>query len=107
VGGEMPEDLEAAFSDKGKHSREMQDKAAGISAMKDKDESIERVKNVIKSLKPEYQEIIELKDLQRKKLQDIGEMLGLSLPAVKSRLKRARTELSERLAQNAPNTEAA
>lgn len=53
----------------------------------------------IQELPPEYHVVFALKDLEGLPNQEIADILGLSLPAVKSRLHRARLFLRKRLAE--------
>jgi RNA polymerase sigma-70 factor, ECF subfamily len=52
----------------------------------------------IQSLAPEYRVVFILRDIEGLTTEETGEILGLSVPAVKSRLHRARATLRQRLA---------
>jgi len=65
------------------------------------------VGDVIDRLDPEYRIVFLLRDFEELSTQETAEMLGISVPAVKSRLLRARLKLREKLnrhfRQGAPN----
>lgn len=59
---------------------------------------IERaVEAAIRSLKPEWREVLLLRDVEGLTAQEVAEVLGLRVEAVKSRLHRARAEVRETL----------
>lgn len=51
----------------------------------------------IQSLKPSFRSVFQLRDVEELSTEETAEALGLSAPAVKSRLLRARLQLRERL----------
>lgn len=51
----------------------------------------------IQTLKPAFRSVFQLRDVDELSTEETAEALGLSIPAVKSRLLRARLELRERL----------
>jgi RNA polymerase sigma-70 factor (ECF subfamily) len=55
------------------------------------------LRKTIKGLPPGFRVVFELRDVQGLSTEDTAEALGLSVPAVKSRLLRARLQLRERL----------
>lgn len=55
------------------------------------------LQKTIKGLPPGFRVVFELRDVQGLSTEDTAEALGLSVPAVKSRLLRARLQLRERL----------
>ncbi len=55
------------------------------------------LRKTIKGLPPGFRVVFELRDIQGLSTEDTAEALGLSVPAVKSRLLRARLQLRERL----------
>jgi len=55
------------------------------------------LEKTIKGLPPGFKVVFELRDVQGLSTEDTAEALGLSIPAVKSRLFRARLQLRERL----------
>ena len=61
-------------------------------------ESQQLIEEAIAALPEEYRDVFVLSDMEGLPNAEIGEMLGLSLPAVKSRLHRARQKLRDALA---------
>jgi RNA polymerase sigma-70 factor (ECF subfamily) len=61
-------------------------------------ETQELIEQAIGELPEDYRDVFVLSDLEGLPNADIGELLGLSLPAVKSRLHRARQKLRDALA---------
>ncbi|HUY94559.1 MAG TPA: sigma-70 family RNA polymerase sigma factor [Terracidiphilus sp.] len=57
------------------------------------------LRKTIKGLPPGFRVVFELRDVQGLSTEDTAEALGLSVPAVKSRLLRARLQLRERLSR--------
>lgn len=57
------------------------------------------VQRAVQRLRPDYREIIVLRDIQELSYQEISEVLGLPEGTIKSRLHRARWELKELLAE--------
>jgi len=55
------------------------------------------LEKTIKGLPPGFRVVFELRDVQGLSTEETAEALGLSIPAVKSRLLRARLQLRERL----------
>ncbi len=53
--------------------------------------------DAIQSLKPTFRSVFQLRDVEELSTEETAEALGLSVPAVKSRLLRARLQLRERL----------
>jgi RNA polymerase sigma-70 factor (ECF subfamily) len=51
----------------------------------------------IQSLEPLYRSVFVLRDIEELSTEETAEVLGLSVPAVKSRLLRARLQLREKL----------
>ena len=52
----------------------------------------------IQLIEPAYREILVLRDIEGLRAKEVAEIVGISVPAVKSRLHRARAELREHLA---------
>jgi len=52
----------------------------------------------IQRIEPAYREILVLRDIEGLRAKEVAEIVGISVPAVKSRLHRARAELREHLA---------
>ena len=61
-------------------------------------ETHQLIKHTIGELPEEYRDVFVLSDVEGLPNAEIGEMLGLSLPAVESRLHRARQKLRDALA---------
>jgi RNA polymerase sigma-70 factor (ECF subfamily) len=61
-------------------------------------EGMAKIEQAIEALEPKYRDVFVLADVEGLPNADVGEMLHLSLPAVKSRLHRARLMLRDRLA---------
>ena len=57
------------------------------------------LKKTIQGLPPGFRTVFVLRDVEGMSTEETAEMLGLSIPAVKSRLLRARLQLRERLAK--------
>src|SRR5437016_10688967 len=57
------------------------------------------LKKTIQGLSPGFRTVFVLRDVEGMSTEETAEMLGLSVPAVKSRLLRARLQLRERLAK--------
>jgi len=51
----------------------------------------------VDSLKPDFRTVFTLRDIEELSTEDTAEALGISVPAVKSRLLRARLALREKL----------
>ena len=60
---------------------------------------VQILEKTIKGLPPGFKVVFELRDVQGLSTEDTAEALGLSVPAVKSRLLRARLQLRERLSR--------
>jgi RNA polymerase sigma-70 factor, ECF subfamily len=57
----------------------------------------EILNNVIQDLDPSFRIVFQLRDIEELSTEETAELLGLSIPAVKSRLLRARLKLRQRL----------
>ncbi|HYZ87046.1 MAG TPA: RNA polymerase sigma factor [Bryobacteraceae bacterium] len=62
-----------------------------------REELREILDKAIESLKPAFRTVFVLRDIEEMSTEDTAEALGLSVPAVKSRLLRARLQLREKL----------
>jgi len=62
-----------------------------------RDEIGEILDSAIESLEPPYRSVFVLRDIEELSTEETAEALGLSVPAVKSRLLRARLQLREKL----------
>jgi RNA polymerase sigma-70 factor (ECF subfamily) len=54
----------------------------------------------VQSLKPSFRTVFVLRDIEELSTEDTAETLGISIPAVKSRLLRARLQLREKLTRH-------
>jgi RNA polymerase sigma-70 factor (ECF subfamily) len=61
------------------------------------DEVLHLLEKEIRGVPPLLREVLVMRDLRQLGLRDIAADLGISIPAVKSRLMRARVELKKRL----------
>ena len=57
----------------------------------------EILESAIESLEPPYRSVFVLRDIEELSTEETADALGLSIPAVKSRLLRARLQLREKL----------
>jgi RNA polymerase sigma-70 factor, ECF subfamily len=62
-----------------------------------REEMSEILDSAIQSLEPPYRSVFVLRDIEELSTEETAEALGLSIPAVKSRLLRARLQLREKL----------
>jgi RNA polymerase sigma-70 factor (ECF subfamily) len=62
-----------------------------------RDELREILDKAVNSLKPSFRTVFVLRDIEELSTEETAEALGISIPAVKSRLLRARLQLRERL----------
>lgn len=58
----------------------------------------QQVQAAIGRLEPAYREVLVLRDIEGLRAKEVAEVVGITVPAVKSRLHRARTQLREKLA---------
>ena len=65
-----------------------------------RDELADILSNAVQSLKPSFRTVFVLRDIEELSTEDTAETLGISLPAVKSRLLRARLQLREKLTRH-------
>jgi RNA polymerase sigma-70 factor (ECF subfamily) len=77
--------------------REMEDRGRGPHEQMEAKELESQVTKCLLALRPEFRVLIVLRDLQGLSYQEIGQVVGCSEKAVKSRLFRARTQLREAL----------
>lgn len=92
----IDEDLE---TDEGSVPRDLADWAPDPEQNFTQTELGEILEKTIKGLPPGFKVVFELRDVQGLSTEDTAEALGLSVPAVKSRLLRARLQLRERLSR--------
>jgi RNA polymerase sigma-70 factor (ECF subfamily) len=92
----IDEDLE---TDEGSVPRDIADWAPDPEQNYTQSELGQILEKTIKGLPPGFRVVFELRDVQGLSTEDTAEALGLSIPAVKSRLLRARLQLRERLSR--------
>ena len=92
----IDEDLETA---EGTVPRDLADWAPDPEQNYTQSELGQILEKTIKGLPPGFKVVFELRDVQGLSTEDTAEALGLSIPAVKSRLLRARLQLRERLSR--------
>lgn len=85
----------------GESGFEAVDRAAGPYQQLENRERMRLLHAALKQLKDEYRQLIVLRDMQGFSYEELAETLSLSLGTVKSRLNRARKELSEILQKHA------
>ena len=88
---------EPIASDEDLMPRELQDWGPGPEQRFAQTEMREILSGVIEQLEPEYRMVFVLRDIEELSTEDTASALGLSVPAVKSRLLRARLKLREKL----------
>jgi RNA polymerase sigma-70 factor (ECF subfamily) len=94
---EMPDPLDR-FTDTGYHAQPIKPWAAAPDRLALKRETSELIEKAILSLPELYRDVYVLADVEGLPNQEIGDLLGLSLPAVKSRLHRGRLLMRDALA---------
>ena len=62
-----------------------------------REELADILSKAVDSLKPSFRTVFVLRDIEELSTEDTAETLGISIPAVKSRLLRARLQLREKL----------
>ncbi len=92
----MDEEVE---TDEGSIPREFADWSPNPEQMYGQDETAEILKKTIQGLPPTFRTVFVLRDVENLSTEETAQMLDLSVPAVKSRLLRARLQLRERLAK--------
>jgi len=90
----IDEDVE---TEEGSVPRDLADWAPDPEQNYSQTELAEILEKTVKGLPPGFRVVFELRDVQGLSTEDTAEALGLSIPAVKSRLLRARLQLRERL----------
>jgi RNA polymerase sigma-70 factor, ECF subfamily len=65
-----------------------------------REELADILSNAVQSLKPSFRTVFVLRDIEELSTEDTAETLGISIPAVKSRLLRARLQLREKLTRH-------
>jgi RNA polymerase sigma-70 factor (ECF subfamily) len=92
----LDEDVE---TDEGTMPREVADWSPNPEQLYGRSELGDILKKTIQGLPPGFRTVFVLRDIEGLSTEETAEMLGLSVPAVKSRLLRARLQLRERLAK--------
>jgi RNA polymerase sigma-70 factor, ECF subfamily len=92
----LDEDVE---TDEGTMPREVADWSPNPEQIYGQSELGDILKKTIQGLPPGFRTVFVLRDIEGLSTEETAEMLGLSVPAVKSRLLRARLQLRERLAK--------
>jgi RNA polymerase sigma-70 factor (ECF subfamily) len=87
------EDFLPTFTSEGKHAQEIVDWSEAPLDQLLGEEARRKIRDAIDALPGEMKVVLVMKDVEGLPLKDIGEILDLSLPAVKSRLHRARLAL--------------
>src|SRR5205823_12154959 len=86
---EVPDPLEM-FNDNGRHAHAVRPWSATPDLLALKRETTQLIEKAILELPELYRDVYVLADVEGLPNQEIGDLLGLSLPAVKSRLHRGR-----------------
>lgn len=73
-----------------------------LHAAEENERKLKTLRGIIKRMAPMYRQAIELSEFERKSNREIAEVQGVGVPAVKSRLHRARSLLRERMLRRYP-----
>jgi RNA polymerase sigma-70 factor, ECF subfamily len=92
----LDEDVE---TEEGSMPREVADWSPNPEQLYGQSELGDILKKTVQGLPPGFRTVFVLRDVEGLSTEETAEMLGLSVPAVKSRLLRARLQLRERLAR--------
>jgi RNA polymerase sigma-70 factor, ECF subfamily len=92
----IDEDVE---TDEGSMPRDLADWAPDPEQLYGQSEMAEILRKTIQGLPPGFRVVFVLRDVEGLSTEETAESLGLSIPAVKSRLLRARLQLRERLSR--------
>ena len=90
---------EDVVTEEGSMPREVADWSPNPEQLYGQSELGDILKKTIQGLPPGFRTVFVLRDVEGLSTEETAEMLGLSVPAVKSRLLRARLQLRERLAK--------
>jgi len=90
---------EDVVTEEGSMPREVADWSPNPEQLYGQSELGDILKKTIQGLPPGFRTVFVLRDVEGLSTEETAEMLGLSIPAVKSRLLRARLQLRERLAK--------
>lgn len=93
------EDVLPAFDGDGRHFEPMDDWSTRVDDQTLQGELRDVLESAIAGLPPDYRTALVMHDLEGLSNPDIAEALGISLPAVKSRVHRSRLFLRQRLAE--------
>ena len=93
------DDVLPPLDDEGRHFEPMDDWSTRVDEQALQGELREVLEGAIAALPPEYRTAVVLHDIEGLSNPDIAETLGLSLPAVKSRIHRSRLFLRQRLSE--------
>ena len=85
------------FTKDGQHVRMIPDWTQGAEEQLVQKERVRIVREAIEALPPDYQAILVLRDLEELSNEEVAEIVGTSIPAVKARLHRARLVLRGKL----------
>jgi RNA polymerase sigma-70 factor (ECF subfamily) len=91
------DDVLPHFDEEGRHFEPMDDWSSRVDEQTLQGELREVLEDAIDALPPEYRTAVVLHDIEGLSNPDIAETLGISLPAVKSRIHRSRLFLRQRL----------
>jgi RNA polymerase sigma-70 factor (ECF subfamily) len=91
------DDVLPALDEEGRHFEPMDDWSSRVDEQALQGELREVLEGAIAALPPEYRTAVVLHDIEGLSNPDIAETLGISLPAVKSRIHRSRLFLRQRL----------
>jgi len=91
-------------SDDDGRTMQVPSKEPGPESMLSQDEMSEHLNNEVQKLPALLREVILLRDLQQLSTEEVAARLGVSEPAIKSRLSRARAELRDRMERHMPRS---
>lgn len=97
--GKMVSIDEDVQTDEGSMPRDLADWSPNPEALYGQSEMAEILRKTVQGLPPGFRVVFVLRDVEGLSTEETAETLGLSVPAVKSRLLRARLQLRERLAK--------
>jgi len=92
--------LDEVFDREGSFRLEVIDRRALPEQVVGDDEVLRLLNKEIRGVPPKLREVLVMRDLHRFVIRDIAAYLGISVPATKSRLMRARAELKKRLVKH-------
>jgi RNA polymerase sigma-70 factor (ECF subfamily) len=89
--------VDEVFSSEGPFRLEIIDHRPRPDQVAENDEVLARLNKEVKGIPPTLRDVMVMQDLRQRLIGDIAADLGISVPAAKSRLMRARIELKKRL----------